>query len=116
MDKLTPDTIWSAVIVIFVLLAAYNTFAVFRKNARDETTRRQAPLEAVRNNVERHDLEIKELERRVDALEDDSKDLHAGQSALCRGVQALLEHELHNGNDEEMRGASDAIGKWLRNH
>ena len=34
--------------------------------------------------------------------------------ASCAGVQALLEHELHNGNADEMQLASKEINTWLR--
>ena len=36
-----------------------------------------------------------------------------GQRELCFGVQALLNHELHNGNADEMARASENINKWL---
>ena len=37
-----------------------------------------------------------------------------GLMVICAGVQALLEHELHNGNTDEMHQASSEISGWLR--
>lgn len=49
-------------------------------------------------------------------LEKDFKqlqDMKNGQKEICYGVQALLNHALHNGNSDEMKAASDNINKWL---
>ena len=122
-------------ITLLVLLALANVWNVAYTaltNARKEKERSEEPLRDLENKLRDTQSSIKDLEsrfgemcrevnRRVDDLErgvgahsDEIADLHAGQSALCRGVQALLEHALHNGNDEEMRDASNSIGKWLR--
>ncbi len=52
--------------------------------------------------------------RRLDAHDAQLDDLHTGLMAVCAGVQALLEHELHNGNTDEMHQASAEISGWLR--
>ena len=52
---------------------------------------------------------------RLDAHEKELAELREGQKVLCGGVQALLEHELHNGNANQMQGASDDLSKWLIN-
>ena len=44
----------------------------------------------------------------------DASDMHAAQQALCYGVQSLLEHALHNGNDTEMQSASKELNRYLR--
>lgn len=58
--------------------------------------------EKLRNDMERLD----EHDRAIDGL-------FAGQKHLCAGVRALLDHELHNGNADQMRAASEAINDWL---
>ncbi len=52
--------------------------------------------------------------RRLDEHDRQISDIRRGQMVNCAGVQALLEHELHNGNTTEMQDASKAIDKWLR--
>lgn len=59
--------------------------------------------EKLRNDMARLD----EHERAIDAL-------CAGQMHLCAGVQALLEHALHNGNSDQMSQAASDISRWLR--
>ena len=51
---------------------------------------------------------------RLDEHEKRLADLRNGLMASCAGVQALLEHELHNGNADEMQLASKEINTWLR--
>lgn len=52
---------------------------------------------------------------RLDAHEKEIAELREGQKVLCGGLQALLEHELHNGNASEMQEASKALTDWLLN-
>ena len=120
MDKITTEQLLGAVVVIMALLSSYNIFATSRANARKEQEHKEAPVKKLREDVDKltDDLDterrrIDELQRELDHHDDDLKDLHAGQSALCRGVQALLDHELHNGNEDDMKEASASIGKWL---
>lgn len=120
MDKITTEQLLGAVVVVLALLSAYNIFATSRANARKEQERKDAPVKQLREDVDKltDDLDterrrIDELQREIDHHDDDLRDLHAGQSALCMGVQALIEHELHNGNEDDMKEASASIGKWL---
>ena len=50
---------------------------------------------------------------RLKALEDGLQDTQDGQRVLMQGVMALLEHELHNGNSEQMEQASRDIQSHL---
>lgn len=52
-------------------------------------------------------------EGRIQALEDGLHDTQDGQRVLMQGVMALLEHELHNGNSEQMEQASRDIQSHL---
>lgn len=52
---------------------------------------------------------------RLDAHEKEIAELREGQKVLCGGLQALLEHELHNGNADQMQKASDNLSEWLIN-
>ena len=123
MEKyLTGDGLLMAALVFLALCSAWNTIYTARSNARKEQERADAPLNIVRADIIklRDDIaadreRIAALERGVDAHAEELHDLHAGQTELCRGVQALLEHAIHNGNTDELQAASTSIGKWLRN-
>ena len=52
---------------------------------------------------------------RLDAHEKEIGELRDGQRVICGGVQALLDHELHNGNAQQMQSASDKLTEWLIN-
>lgn len=52
---------------------------------------------------------------RLDAHEKELGELREGQKVLCTGVQALLNHQLHDGNAEEMQEASSKMSSWLIN-
>lgn len=119
---LTGDGLLKAALVILALCWAWNMIYTALGNARKAREQAEEPIRAVRGDIQtlRNDLmtdreRITALERDLEAHSDELRDLHQGQTELCRGVQALLEFNLHNGNEEEMKAASTSIGKWLRN-
>lgn len=115
MEKyLTGDGLTATALFLLAVVWAGNMIFTFVGGARKERERAKEPFLRIDASINELKNKVSVLERRVDAHDNEVQDLHTGQSALCRGVQALLEHELHNGNDEEMRAASDSIGKWLR--
>ena len=52
---------------------------------------------------------------RLDAHEKEINELRDGQRVICGGVQALLDHALHNGNSQQMQDASNKLTEWLIN-
>lgn len=52
--------------------------------------------------------------RRLDAHEESIADLRESNRVLCAGVLALIEHELHNGNADQMASARDDIIGYLQ--
>lgn len=56
--------------------------------------------------IDSHTRQIEALASRTDGLEN-------GQKVLCRGVLALLNHELHNGNNDEMEKAQAGMNEYL---
>lgn len=123
MEKyLTGDGLLLTLIVILALCQAWNTVYTALTNARKEKARADEPINILRADINKLEGEIQADRERIGALERvgdaharELVDLHTGQTELCRGVQALLEHALHNGNNDEMQAASASIGKWLRN-
>jgi septal ring factor EnvC (AmiA/AmiB activator) len=118
---LTGDGLLKAALVILAICWAWNMVYTAITNARKERERQDAPLNEIRDDIRKLNDGIHNDRERITALEhdiehhgDELRDLHHGQTEICRGVQALLEHALHNGNTDEMEAASQAIGKWLR--
>lgn len=118
---LSGSGILSAAIVFLALAWAFNIVFTTIMNVRAARKGHEEPLESIRGDIRalRNDLatdreRIAALERDMESHTGELKDMRKGQTELCRGVQALLDHALHDGNTEEMRAASDSIGKWLR--
>ena len=126
MEKyLTGENVLMFCLVALMICWGFNLIYAAIQNARKEKEHAREPFNRIdttfkdiRSRMDAHEREINsrmtEVERRMVEHETDLKDIHTGQSAMLRGVQALLDHELHNGNEEEMKAASDSIGKWLR--
>lgn len=105
--------LWFFVVAI-ALLQVYNTVCTAKKNQREEQKVKNAPHSDLAQKVTDHARMLDNDKRRLDEHERQMLDTKKGTMALCSGVQALLEHELHNGNTKEMEDASAGIDKWLR--
>ena len=125
VTSITWDMVVLVVGVVLCALAGYNTFATARKNRREEEARRNQPTAAsireIMGTLESHasklasdKARLDNIDRVLNEMQADSRDIHAAQEALCYGVQSLLEHALHNGNDGEMQSASKELNRYLR--
>lgn len=102
MSGVTPDQLMTTAYVLLAVFAAIVTvdkvidiFKKWRSPAAD-TAKKLATDKA-----------------RLDEHEHAINDLREGQQVLCSGILALLDHELHNGNSEQMQGARDGIMNYL---
>lgn len=111
---LTVENLIAFAVISLLLCWAFNLVYSAISNVKQAKEREKEPFNRIDGQLKDIRSRIDTLERRVDAHDTDVSDLHAGQSVLCMGVQALLEHEMHNGNGDDMKAASDQIGKWLR--
>ncbi len=111
-----PANGWAWFLVAaLALLNLYNAISTARKNAREEKKRQEQPTADVCERVEALERYIGNDKRRLDTHEEQIEDIRSGQKVICKGVQALLEHELHNGNSAQMENASEGINGWLVN-
>lgn len=108
MDGVTTDQ------VLLVILAVCGGVATVGK-AVDVLRSWRKPQEDVRTKLALHDGYFAADKRRLDAQDAELSEQREGQRVLCKGVQALLEHELHNGNEDELASASKGINDWLVN-
>ena len=106
MEALTGNNLLIALIVAVAMMELINligktigTFRDWRKPAEENDSDVQKRLNTCEQKLER------DFKQR--------QDVRNGQRELCFGVQALLNHELHNGNADEMARASENINKWL---
>lgn len=109
MEKLTPDNLMTFAIVLLGLASA---LAVLAK-AVEIVKGWFKPQRDIRDQLKKHEEMFARDSRRLDKHESELEGLKEGQRYLCAGVQVLIEHELHNGNTEEMKAASSSISTWL---
>lgn len=102
------------VIVALVLMNLFNQIITVRKNAREEKHMHDEPMVKLSDMVKNHQAMLDRDKRKLDDHDSQLSDLKNGMMVMCQGVQALLEHELHNGNGDQMQEASNSLNKWLR--
>ena len=134
IEGITPDMLWTALIVLVgvggLIVLGDKVADVWRKyKARKKVNTPESKLaEEIsqmvivkmeprfadierkfsndKQSIEKHTRQIDEMNKRVDSLE-------TGQKAQCRGILALLNHELHNGNSDEMEEAKKGMDNYL---
>jgi hypothetical protein len=102
VEAIKPDQLLNAVTVIlaiFAAIVAVDKFVDVIKKWKAPEKDVAEKLRADKLALERHDADIKALKE--------------GQKAMCKGVVALLDHELHNGNSKQMEDARSEISKYL---
>ena len=102
MNGVTPDQLMTTAYVLLAVFAAIVTvdkvIDIFKK-WRSPTTDTAKKLATDKQRLDDHEKAI--------------KDLQESQQVLCAGILALLDHELHNGNSEQMQEARDSIMHYL---
>lgn len=82
------------------------------------------PMNDVRDMLKDHGGRLETLERRIDGIDDDLKEIHAKDSkkerderAEQRAILALLNHALTGNNEEEMKSAKTDLNSvvWGEN-
>lgn len=115
LDAYTADDLFKAILVFLAVCAAVTIvlemISKIKNLTKPKTDNDRQIMQYFANDKARldtHEAAIKRLENRSDKLAE-------GMNVVGAGVQALLEHELHNGNSEEMAKASSDINKYLWN-
>lgn len=101
--------------VFIALVGIYNIIMTGIKNHREAEERRNAPNIEMQEQIDAHQRMLASDKIRIENLERKTEDLTQGQKATVKGIQALLEHELHNGNADQLQNASQQISDWLTN-
>lgn len=132
IEGITPQALWTALYVLVAvcgLIVLWDKVrAVFagvreRKQAKrpeladeisDKVLKKLEPRFAdIDRKLVNDKARIDEHTRAIDALSRRTDGLETGQRALCRGVMALLNFNLHNGNTDEMEKANNGINDYL---
>lgn len=113
LKGISAETLLIALMVFCALLGIYNLIATAMKNHREEKARQAAPTDDLRTRMEEHERILAKDKARIEALERKTDDLTIGQRATVKGIQALLEHALHDGNTDQLQSASEQLTNWL---
>lgn len=139
IEGVTPWMLWPALIVLIALATLYVLYGKVRETYRkqqeykrvkndpgerlaDEISKKviasmeprleprfseiNKKLANDKTLIEAHTRQIAAIEKRQDGFE-------TGQKAGNRGILALLNHELHNGNSDEMEKAKQVMDDYL---
>lgn len=103
MENLSPEQLIGAAGVILIIFGAIITI----DKVMDIFRKWKAPTENTAKKLEHDNIRLDEHEKAL-------KDMQASQAVLCSGILALLDHELHNGNADQIQRARDDIMQYLQ--
>lgn len=113
INQLTGNNLLTFLLVLVTLATLFILFV----NVVDSARKLKKPQENKENSLVSHQEECeRRFSRDFRMLDEHSKRIENVEETtrvLCAGIHALLEHELHNGNSDEMRRASEALFKHL---
>ena len=134
LEGFTPDMIWTFLLVAVGLCALIITgdkvIDVFRRQYERKKMRQKSPEiadEISRKVLEKMEERFSEVDRKLAndkaVIEDHTQKLmlltgrlnacEDGQKAKCRGVLALLSHEINGNSVDKLRKAYDGINDYL---
>lgn len=113
---LTPENLTITLLTLYFLTQIYNTIMAARKARREEAACQQAPADALDERLSAHARMLDNDKRALDRHEKEIDRLRECTGYLCAGVDALLEHELHNGNADQMEQASVDLKQFYHSH
>ncbi len=127
IEGVTPSALWNAIYVFLAVLGVVivldkvnDIVAKHKKRKRDLLQEQQAPVENLDGRLQKIEKRLDSIDeklssdkRRLEALERQQDDADAGFRALCKATLAMLNHELHNGNTDEMEAAQKTLTDYL---
>ena len=105
MQNISPEELLGAAYVVLAILAAIVTIDKvidIIKKWRAPTTDTEKKLANDKKRLDEHDEAI--------------KDLRESNQVICSALLAILDHELHNGNGDQMQKARDEMMAYLSKH
>lgn len=131
IEGITPEAIWTFLGVLVGLAALYVLYGKVRetyaKNKQMKDPENKLADEISKKVMEKLEPRFQEINRKLandKAMIDDhtqklatiaarNESLEIGQRALCRGVLALLSHEINGNSDDKLREAWTGINNYL---
>lgn len=135
IEGITPSMLWNFILVLLGLCAivvlVYKVVEIMRKeHERKEQKNRlsgkdltdeiaekvlakleprfkdiETKLDTDKNRLDNHETAIKSLNNSIETIKD-------GMQVTCDALTAILDHELHNGNSDQMQKARDDLQNY----
>lgn len=102
MDKLTPEMLMTFLIVAAVLIS----FVMLCWNLIDKIRAARKPKDELQGWQRETDEKLKRDKERLDILED-------GNKVICRGILALLSHEINGNSTDKLKASQSEITNYL---
>lgn len=105
MQNISPEELLNTAYVVLAILAAIVTIDKvidIIKKWRAPTTDTEKKLANDKKRLDEHDEAI--------------SDLRESNQVICSALLAILDHELHNGNGDQMQKARDEMMAYLSKH
>ncbi|MDD2649168.1 MAG: hypothetical protein PHI27_11605 [Eubacteriales bacterium] len=115
LTSLTGSNLLIALVVLCALLWLYNLIAEAVRNHRELKKPLDARAQNITARLDEYDTYFANDKRRIEQHDKEIATLRDGLKVNCFGVKALLNHELHNGNAQEMQKAASDMDAWLIN-
>lgn len=103
MEGITANQMMDAVIVVLAVLTALTVV----DKAVDVIKKWRTPSTDIARKLANDKM-------RLDKHDESIRELNQSSQVLCAGILALLDHELHNGNADQMEKARDGIMTYLQ--
>lgn len=103
MEHITPDQLMNAIVVVLTIFAAIVTIdkvVDIIKKWRSPSMDVSKKLAADKIRLDNHDGAIAKLQE--------------SNQVICTALLAILDHELHNGNSDQMQRARDELMQYLQ--
>lgn len=113
MESVTYDKLLTAVVVVLLLITAYNTIYTAIKNHRDEKKYQSSPVTKLSERVDKHDTLLDNDKKAIDEMRDDISSTKAALTVLLKSNRALLSHGINGNSVDRLRASADEIDEYL---
>lgn len=106
MEGVSFEQLRNFVVVVLVMVGAYNAIMTAYKNWREEKKRKSQPVSNLEAIVADHSEKLKQDHERLTELEE-------GNRIIMRALMALLSHDINGNSDDKLKASFDEIQKYL---
>ena len=136
IEGIQPGDLWTFLYVLAglaaLLILGYKVVEIFRKE-HERKTQRQAMsdrditgdiadkvmdkleprLKSIEEKLQRDKNRLESHEVAISNIMDAQRNFQRGQEVMCQALMAVLDHELHNGNNDQMEAARNDLNSYL---